>query len=33
MRDLLGIREPSNVGNGGEDVQKQREKTAYVYQS
>lgn len=31
MRDLLGIKEPGNVGNGGEDVQKQREKTAYDF--
>lgn len=34
MRDLLGIREPTSAasGNGGsvDDVQKKREKTAYV---
>ena len=30
MRDMLGIKEPSSIGNGGDDTQKQREKTAYV---
>jgi serine/threonine-protein kinase SRPK3 len=29
MRDMLGIRDPS-AGKNGEEVQKQREKTAYV---
>lgn len=28
MRDMLGIRDPSS-GKNGEEVQKQREKTAY----
>lgn len=30
MRDLLGIKE-SNLGTGGEEAQKQREKTAYEW--
>lgn len=29
MRDMLGIKEPSGLGNGEDEVQKQREKTAY----
>lgn len=29
MRDLLGIKDPSSTSSGGDDIQKQREKTAY----
>ena len=29
MRDMLGIKDPSTLGNGEDEAQKQREKTAY----